>query len=72
MREWAWRKTTLVQLLVPYRSWTSFVGCLLHVDKADGLDSWRELLKCLGLKAAKLKLPTAPRITHKSEALCAQ
>ena len=55
MREWAWRKTIPVQLLVLYRSWTSYVVCLLRVDKADGLDAWRELLIRLGLKSSKAK-----------------
>ena len=72
MREWVWRKTIPVQLLVLYRSWTSYVVCLLRVDKADGLDALRELLIRLGLKAAKLKLPTAALICHQSKRICAQ
>ena len=69
MREWVWRKTIPVPLLVLYRSWTSFVGCLLHVDKADGLDAWRELLIRLGLKAAMLKLPIAACSNDQSKTL---
>ena len=53
MREWVWRKTILVPLLVLYLSWTSCVVYLLHVDKADGLDAWRELLIRLGLNSSK-------------------
>ena len=53
MREWAWRKTIPVPLLVLYLSLTSFVVYLLHVDKADGLDAWRELLIRLGLNSSK-------------------
>ncbi|WP_186546091.1 hypothetical protein [Synechococcus sp. ROS8604] len=34
----------MVPLLVLYLSWTSCVVYLLRVDKADGLDAWRELL----------------------------
>ncbi len=56
MREWAWRKTIPVQLLVLYRSWTSYVVCLLRVDKADGLDAWRELLIRLGLSSSKAEI----------------
>ena len=45
---------------------------LLVEEEKDRLMAWRELLIRLGIKAAKLILPTAACSSGKSKALCAQ